>query len=405
MFTGIVEEMGTVLSLEERSDMTLWDGTKGSGTELTVQGNVVLDGAYLGICVSGVCLTATALDPVGKTFKVGLAPETLRKTYFSSLRSGQPVNLERASEIGGRNSGHFVQGHVDGTGTIIAKNPDQDSLAITIQVDNPDIIKYIVAKGFIAIDGTSLTVVDVDQQAKTFSFMLIEYTQKKIIIPQKNVGDKVNLEVDVLGKYSETALAALMPRLEALEAKVETLERALGGQPSQAPPQRQQSPASAPTTTRQAQPQGYQSSMVPPKSYQPPPKSTDIRPMSGTPQSTRAYLQNDAKQFRQERSPMMRPVSPGEDGGEEETTTTNGGATPQPTQGTVPGSTYNPGAAAPQSRQQTSPEEQQQQEEMNQVSLNPEPPIYGERKPFTSAPTGNRVPDTQHQETLPDPLL
>ena len=112
MFTGIVEEMGTVVKLEERDDMTLWDGSKGQGTELTVRGNVVLEGAYLGcsICVNGVCLTATELKD--DTFKVGLAPETLRRTYLGSMKKGDAVNLERASEIGGRNSGHFVQGHV-----------------------------------------------------------------------------------------------------------------------------------------------------------------------------------------------------------------------------------------------------------------------------------------------------
>jgi riboflavin synthase len=340
---------------------------------------------------------------VARTFKVGLAPETLRKTYFSSLKSGQLVNLERASEIGGRNSGHFVQGHVDGTGTIIEKRPDQDSLAITVQVDNPELIKYIVPKGFIAIDGTSLTVVDVNQQAKTFSFMLIEYTQKKIIIPQKSVGDKVHLEVDVLGKYSETALAALIPRLESLEAKVETLERALAGKSPYAQPSRQpmqQSPAASPTT-RQASPQSYQPSMVPPKSYQPPPKSTDIRPMAGTPRSTSAYLQNDAEQLRRKQeSPMMRPVSPAKDG-----SLGANGAAQQPTRrGTVPGSTYNPGAAAAATSQN---QQKHSSQETKRVNLNPEPPINGggERKRFTSSPTGNRVPDTAHQETLPDPLL
>ena len=146
------------------------------------------------------------------------------------MQRGQLVNLERASEIGGRNSGHFVQGHVDGTGTIVEKRIDGDSLRITIQVDEEhvdSIVRYIVPKGFIAIDGTSLTVVDVDTEARTFSFMLIEYTQSKIIIPNKVIGEKVNLEVDVLGKYSETAMAALLPRMEALEAKVESLERRL----------------------------------------------------------------------------------------------------------------------------------------------------------------------------------
>jgi len=212
--------------------MTLWDGTKGKGTELTVRGDVAMEGAYLGcsICVSGVCLTATVLDTVQNHFTVGLAPETLDKTYFKSLCPGQAVNLERASEIGGRNSGHFVQGHVDGTGTIVDKRIDGDSLRITIQIDDEfadDIVRYVVPKGFIAIDGTSLTVVDVDPVSRTFTFMLVEYTQKKIIIPQKSIGEKVNLEVDVLGKYSETALSSLLPRLEALEAKVESLERQL----------------------------------------------------------------------------------------------------------------------------------------------------------------------------------
>ena len=139
-------------------------------------------------------MTATELDNDKKEFKVGLAPETLDKTYFSNLKSGDAVNLERASEIGGRNSGHFVQGHVDGTGTILSKDFDGDSLRIKVTVDNSDLLKYIVPKGFIAIDGTSLTVVDVNVEEGWFSFMLIEYTQKKIIIPAKEVGEKVNLE-------------------------------------------------------------------------------------------------------------------------------------------------------------------------------------------------------------------
>lgn len=229
MFTGIVEEMGTVVSLEKRDDMTLWDGSTGMGTELVVKGNVVMEGAYLGcsICVNGVCLTATQLDQEKKEFKVGLAPETLSRTYFESLKAGDAVNLERASEIGGRNSGHFVQGHVDGTGTVRERWIEDDSMWYKITVDDPDLLRYIVPKGFIAIDGTSLTVVDVNMEEGWFSFMLVEYTQKKIVIPSKLPGAKVNLEVDVLGKYSESALAAILPRLEALEAKVALLEKAL----------------------------------------------------------------------------------------------------------------------------------------------------------------------------------
>ncbi|CAB9500520.1 Riboflavin synthase [Seminavis robusta] len=236
MFTGIVEEMGTVVSLEERDDMPLWDGTQGKGTELVVKGDVVMKDAYLGcsICVSGVCLTATELDTDKQQFKVGLAPETLKRTYLSDLKPGQPVNLERASEIGGRNSGHFVQGHVDTTGTILERTPDNDSLWFKIKVDDPELIRYIVPKGFIAIDGTSLTVVDVNTAEQWFTLMLVEYTQKKIIIPAKDIDDKVNIEVDVLGKYSETAMAALIPRIEALEARVESLEKQQQQQASKA---------------------------------------------------------------------------------------------------------------------------------------------------------------------------
>ena len=174
------------------------------------------------ICVSGVCLTATEL--VDNTFKAGLAPETLRRTYLGSLRPGDAVNLERASEIGGRNSGHFVQGHVDGVGTVRDRWIDNDSLWYKIETSE-DILRYIVPKGFIAIDGTSLTVVDVNPLEQWFTFMLVEYTQKKIIIPSKLPGAKVNLEVDVLGKYSENTLATLIPRIEALEAKVASLEK------------------------------------------------------------------------------------------------------------------------------------------------------------------------------------
>lgn len=230
MFTGIVEEMGTVVSLEENDDMTLWDGSKGKGTELSVKGDVVLEGAYLGcsICVSGVCLTATELSDDDKyVFKVGLAPETLRRTYLGQLKEGDAVNLERASEIGGRNSGHFVQGHVDGMGTIVDKWIDEDSLFFKVEVTEDDLLRYIVPKGFIALDGTSLTVCEVNNEEKWFTFMLVEYTQKKIIIPKKDIGQRINIEVDVLGKYSESALQTLMPRIEQLEQKVKDLEQQL----------------------------------------------------------------------------------------------------------------------------------------------------------------------------------
>lgn len=232
MFTGIVEDIGTVAALEERDDMELWDGTLGSGTVLTVTtptDSPILanDSAYLGcsIAVSGVCLTATALQP--HQFTVGLAPETLRRTTLGSLQPGDAVNLERASLVSSRNSGHFVQGHVDGTGEIVECWADQDSLWFRIRVQDPSLLRYIVPKGFIAIDGTSLTVVDVDTEASTFTFMLIEYTQKKIIVGKKRAGDFVNIEVDVLAKYAESTLSSVLPKIESLEDKVRELEEKL----------------------------------------------------------------------------------------------------------------------------------------------------------------------------------
>ena len=180
--------------------------------------------------MSGVCLTATELNFDDNTFKVGLAPETLRKTNLGTYdgKNKQQVNLERASEIGGRNSGHFVQGHVDNIGTIIDRWVDENSLFFKVEFPY-EFMKYVVPKGFIAIDGTSLTVCDVKSDGgpdgeNWFTFMLVEYTQKKIIIPSKKVGDTVNIEVDVLGKYSERAWEAVVPKMEALEQKVKELE-------------------------------------------------------------------------------------------------------------------------------------------------------------------------------------
>ena len=214
--------------------MTLWDGSKCKGTEMVLKGDIVLDGAYLGcsISVNGVCLTATEIDEDAKTFKVGLAQETLRKTNLGTYvpESQQRVNMERASEIGGRNSGHFVQGHVDNVGTIMDKWIDENSLFFKIAFPY-EFMRYVVPKGFIAIDGTSLTVCDVNSEGEDgenwFTFMLVEYTQKKIILPSKKVGDTVNVEVDVLCKYSEQAWEAFVPKMEALETKVKQLEARL----------------------------------------------------------------------------------------------------------------------------------------------------------------------------------
>lgn len=190
MFTGIVEEIGRVESLAET----------GGGWTITVQAHTVLGGARPGdsLAINGTCLTVTALAP--QSFTVGLSPETLRRTNLGDLRSGDGVNLERSLAADGRVGGHFVQGHVDGTGVARAFRPEGDSLWVTVEAA-PALLRYVVPKGYIAVDGVSLTVVDVFPEA--FTFMLVAYTQHHITLPHKPAGSRVNLEVDVLGKYVE----------------------------------------------------------------------------------------------------------------------------------------------------------------------------------------------------------
>lgn len=190
MFTGIVEEIGSVKSLLEVM----------GGWSLTIGAQTVLGGAHLGdsIAINGTCLTVTALTE--DTFTVGLSPETLRRTNLGDLRANGEVNLERSLMANGRVDGHFVQGHVDGTGVVRSFRPEGDSLWVTIE-SAPDLLRYIVPKDYIAVDGVSLTVVEVFPDA--FTFMLVAYTQQHIILPRKPLGSRVNLEVDVLGKYVE----------------------------------------------------------------------------------------------------------------------------------------------------------------------------------------------------------
>ena len=197
LFTGIVEEMGTVKQLGAAPD---------GGFDMKIEAKTVLHGVSLGdsIAVNGTCLTVTEFD--ASNFTVGLSPETLRKTSLSELENGSPVNLERALTPISRMGGHFVQGHVDGTGVIVSKVPEGDSLWVKVKADK-GLLKYVVPKGFIAVDGTSLTVVDVFDDEGCFNFMLVDYTQQKVVIPSKEVGQKVNLEVDILGKYVERLLS------------------------------------------------------------------------------------------------------------------------------------------------------------------------------------------------------
>jgi riboflavin synthase len=194
MFTGIVEELGTVQSLTERE----------GGWHLVVRGPLAAADCRLGdsIAVNGVCLTVTHCEGDALTF--GLAPETLARTNLGDLAAGSAVNLERSLPANGRIGGHFVQGHIDGTGVLAERTPDGDSLRIAVQAA-PELLRYLVPKGYVAVDGTSLTVIDVLRDR--FTFMLVAYTQQHIVLPRLALGARVNLEVDVLAKYAEKFLA------------------------------------------------------------------------------------------------------------------------------------------------------------------------------------------------------
>ncbi|MCL7030192.1 hypothetical protein MKW94_017582 [Papaver nudicaule] len=177
------------------------------GFEMKISGNIILEDVKLGdsISVNGTCLTVTEFDKKESDFSVGLAPETLRKTSLIELVPGSRVNLERALLPSTRMGGHFVQGHVDGTGEMVSLEFEGDSLWVKVKTP-PEVLKFIVPKGFIAVDGTSLTVCKVFDDEECFNFMLVAYTQQNVVIPLKKVGQKVNLEVDILGKYVERLL-------------------------------------------------------------------------------------------------------------------------------------------------------------------------------------------------------
>ncbi|KAI8056673.1 riboflavin synthase-like protein [Syncephalis plumigaleata] len=195
MFTGIVECMGRV------SDIQTMDTTSsgGNGWTVTVSGaQSILGDCHLGdsIAINGTCLTVTEADK--DTFKVGLSPETLRRTNLGSLKVGSSVNLERALSAHTRFGGHFVQGHVDTTVTVISRNEESNSLWLKLQPADPSVMRYIIPKGFVALDGTSLTVCDV------------HYPVGHVVLPQRQVGDLINIEVDMLGKYVERVMSSAL---------------------------------------------------------------------------------------------------------------------------------------------------------------------------------------------------
>ena len=186
MFTGIVEELGCLNSI--------------TTTGFQVSASKVLEDISIGdsVSVSGVCLTTTEFDST--SFTVDVVPETLRRTMLGSLSTGDIVNLERSLSVGSRFGGHILQGHVDGTGTINSQEKDGEALLIKVATDER-ILGYIVEKGFVAVDGVSLTVVDCD--LSSFMITLVPHTMANSTFKVKNVGDTVNIEVDILAKYME----------------------------------------------------------------------------------------------------------------------------------------------------------------------------------------------------------
>ena len=190
MFTGIVEEVGQVAQLDDH--------------RLSVRGSKVLVDTELGdsIAVNGACVTVVSFDK--GEFSVDLAPETIRRTSLGNVNAGDWVNLERPLAVSDRLGGHIVQGHVDGTGRITSIRPEGD--CIIIRITSPKrLMPYIVEKGFMAVDGISLTVVKIG--ASSFTVSVIPYTTENTNLKGKMAGDRVNLEVDIVAKYVESLMA------------------------------------------------------------------------------------------------------------------------------------------------------------------------------------------------------
>lgn len=184
MFTGIVEEVGSIVSV--------------NSSGLTVAAAKALRGLQPGgsIAVNGACLTATACD--SKSFSVNVMSETLQKTNLGLLKPGDKVNLERPLALGGELGGHLVQGHVDGTAKIIEINKEGGAALIKFEAP-PELMRYIVSKGFIAVDGVSLTVTEKD--TRSFGVSIVDFTRRNTILADRKTGDIVNLEADIIGKY------------------------------------------------------------------------------------------------------------------------------------------------------------------------------------------------------------
>lgn len=190
MFTGIVEEVGKITSVR----------AKPQAMELTIACSLVLEDVKRGdsISINGVCLTVSEFT--GASFTVDVIPETVKSSTLSGLKTGSRVNLERAMPANGRFGGHFVSGHIDGVGVIRAEKKEANAVTKTIELE-PELMKYMMLKGSIAVDGTSLTVFGVGHNTVTIS--LIPTTRQDSLLGEKGIGSRVNIECDLLAKYTE----------------------------------------------------------------------------------------------------------------------------------------------------------------------------------------------------------
>jgi len=186
LFTGIIEEVGKVNQVQLG--------------KLMVNASIVLQGTELGssIAVNGVCLTVIGFNSTA--FSVDVMPETLKRANLGKLKVGDAVNLERPMVMGGRLGGHLVQGHIDDVGRVASVTPEGGALLMKFEAP-PEVMRYIVPKGFIAVDGASLTVTE--REAGAFAVSLVGYTRQNTVLGERRAGDAVNLEVDIIAKYVE----------------------------------------------------------------------------------------------------------------------------------------------------------------------------------------------------------
>lgn len=198
MFTGIVEEIGVIRAI----------GPAGASGEISIRADKVLEGTEIGdsIAVNGICLTVTGFVPGG--FTADVMPETIRRSSLKDAAAGDRVNLERAMAAEGRFGGHIVSGHIDGTGIIRALRKEGNAVWVTIEA-GPEILRLVVEKGSIAIDGISLTVAKVTE--RDFRVSVIPHTGEETTLLKRREGERVNLETDIIGKYVEKLMAGRIP--------------------------------------------------------------------------------------------------------------------------------------------------------------------------------------------------